>query len=804
MRSLRLARARWPFVGLQFASITAHLGNALSAVVYPWLVYDLTRSAAWMGVVAFVTLGPTVIGAALGSVVVERFGVRRMALLSGMLGAVAAVMIATMHHAGELTISLLILLGLLGAVLDGPGMVAIEARVPEIARLARMPLIRANAVDDFVDSSAAVLGPVLAAFLVAATSTVTMLWIIAAVSSAALLLLALSLPRFRPLAQTHATLADVTTGVGFVMGMPILRASLLLAALGTAVFVAIEAVLLPAILRADGLSADRLGWFFGATGIGAIAVNAALALRRRTPPIRALFVTAFLGLSVGVGLLTIDRSIGTLITAGALLGLAAGPLSPVFATLLQTTAPKAVRARVIGVTTSLVMGAAPLSALAAGLALEWFGASPVLLGCAVLLGLCAALAAVLPGLGEQHATHASRVVSLAPRPQPPIAGPIPAHPGSVSLARASLLYEWRRYLAAILAVAFSGLLVIVQLGLLIGMFATVSTLVDKASADLWVVDGKTQSFDMAREMPARIEFRLHGHPDVEAVQTITIGMGDWRTPAGGKVMATLVGFDVTDASLSLPNSFASAQRVALRQVGAVMVDEIDLGKFGVKVGDVAEINGHSVTVVGTTTGMRATGVPNVLASKATVASLSSGAPSGGSSYFLLKVRDGVSVERTRAALQALSADDEFKVLTPQELSHMSQAYWVTESGVGVGFGFSAILALMVGIAITSQTLRGAILATIREYATLRALGVSVSALRRVVIEQSFWVGVAGLIVTAAITASVYALAVAASVAIGFPWWSIIGTALFTLAVALLSGLLSLRPLYRTEPAELLR
>ena len=35
----------------------------------------------------------------------------------------------------------------------------------------------------------------------------------------------------------------------------------------------------------------------------------------------------------------------------------------------------------------------------------------------------------------------------------------------VSLARATLRHEWRRFLAAVLAVAFSGLLVLVQLGL---------------------------------------------------------------------------------------------------------------------------------------------------------------------------------------------------------------------------------------------------------------------------------------------------------------------------------------------------
>lgn len=377
--------------------------------------------------------------------------------------------------------------------------------------------------------------------------------------------------------------------------------------------------------------------------------------------------------------------------------------------------------------------------------------------------------------------------------------------GRVSLARASLRHEWKRYLAAVLAVAFAGLLVIVQLGLLIGMFATSTQVVDKARADLWVVEGKTQSFDLARAMPARIEMRLRAHPEVVTVQTLAFAGGDWRGPGGGKVLVMVTGFDVTDGSLGLPHDFDPATRRALREVGAVVVDEVDLGKLGVAIGDTAEINGRRVRVVGTTSGMRAIGGANIFASKATVASLSAaekGPETEG--YFLIRLADPSRIETVQRELQALSLPEEFLVLRPDELSAMTQLYWLVESGAGAGFGFSAVLGLLVGVAITSQTLRGALLASIREYATLRALGVPARALRRVVMEQSFWVGVAGLVVTALTTWAVAALADAATVAVAFPWWTIAGTALFTVSVALVSGLFSLGPLYRTEPAELLR
>ncbi len=377
-------------------------------------------------------------------------------------------------------------------------------------------------------------------------------------------------------------------------------------------------------------------------------------------------------------------------------------------------------------------------------------------------------------------------------------------PRRVSLARASLLYEWKRYAAAVLAVAFSGLLVLVQLGLLLGMFGTVSTIVDQSSADLWVVASQTESFDIAREMPARIEMRLRAHPDVETVQTMLYSFGDWRKPDGGKASVYVVGLDVTKQSMSMPRSFSSDLREALRVPGAVVIDQVDLDKLGTAVGGMAEVNGKRVRVVGTTTGMRSIGGANVFMSLASARHVLGDWGGKGDAYYLIQLRQGAKREAVQVALEPRHEDSDYRVLSPGQLSNMSQLYWLLESGAGAGFGFSTLLGLMVGVAITSQTLRGAILATLREYATLRALGVSLSALRAVVLEQAFWVGVLGLITTGLLTMAVWVAAKVGSVAVAFPWWAFVSAAAFTLLVAVFSGLLALKPLYRTEPAELLR
>lgn len=374
----------------------------------------------------------------------------------------------------------------------------------------------------------------------------------------------------------------------------------------------------------------------------------------------------------------------------------------------------------------------------------------------------------------------------------------------VSLARRSLTYEWRRYLAAVLAVAFSGLLVIVQLALLLGLFRTVTTVVDRSGADLWVGEAAVQSFDLARDMPERVEFRVRSQPGVERVERLLLGYADWRAPDGRRVTVTLVGLNVDEGSLAFPRTVPDGLRRALLRPGGVLVERADLGKLGLSedgAGD-SEINGRRVSVAGIVTGFRSVGGATIFTAEETFRSLT-GSTDGGTSYLLVRLADGSDAATVQARLNR-SGTGLFRAMTPEELSIMSQSYWLLESGTGVGFLFSTVLGLLVGVAITSQTLRAAILASLREYATLRALDIPLGALRAVVLEQSFWVGVAGLCITALGAAGVWWAAAAAEVSVAFTGWSILGTALFTMLVSLVSGLFSLGPLYRTEPAELLR
>ena len=76
----------------------------------------------------------------------------------------------------------------------------------------------------------------------------------------------------------------------------------------------------------------------------------------------------------------------------------------------------------------------------------------------------------------------------------------------MSLALATLMHEWRRYLAAVLALAFSGVLILSQVGLVTGILKAYTATIDRSPADIIIMPPKAQSLmgTTVAEVPSRI------------------------------------------------------------------------------------------------------------------------------------------------------------------------------------------------------------------------------------------------------------------------------------------------------------
>jgi putative ABC transport system permease protein len=380
----------------------------------------------------------------------------------------------------------------------------------------------------------------------------------------------------------------------------------------------------------------------------------------------------------------------------------------------------------------------------------------------------------------------------------------------MSLALATLLYEWKRYSAAMVALAFSGLLILAQVGMFTGIVTAATASIDRSRADLMILPLKNESLINSGpdSLPGRIQPLIYLNPEVVEVESLEGNGARWTNspPAGKKAVTTYVNtFDVDPraGSVTLPTDFPESIRLALLEPYAVVIDKTAQARLGVKLGDTVTLNGKSVHLRGLLENYPNVDQPTVYMSRDTNRLLGLAPKGGKTGPLLVRLRDPAEVETVVAQLNAAS-HGAYRAWTRDALSKANEKALMGEQIIGIFLGFSLFLGLLIGVGITSQTLRGAILASIKEFASLRALGVSVGSLSKIVIELSLWVGVAGLLATAVFTFGVYLLATGMGMTMGFPLPWIITVVILLTVISILSGFFSLGVLKKSQPADLLR
>jgi putative ABC transport system permease protein len=367
-----------------------------------------------------------------------------------------------------------------------------------------------------------------------------------------------------------------------------------------------------------------------------------------------------------------------------------------------------------------------------------------------------------------------------------------------------IVREWRRYLPAVLAVAFSDLLITVQVGLLLGALAVLSLPIDHSSADVWVASPGVLSLELGYPIPESWRARPASMREVEDTESYLYGFSYWRKHQGGSEVCCVIGSSLREGALGAVSELTPRMRRLLTEPGAVVVDESELDRLGVVgIGGVAEVAGCRVRVVGLVRGLKNVGPPFVFCSLRTaylLQPLFRDYPRH-TMYLLARCRDP---RNASAVARRLGHSGELSAFTRDEFSERTRWYWATSTRAGVGMGFTALLSLLVGLAITSQTLYAATVASLREHAVLRALGIPRRRMAGLVMAQSLWVGLGGI---ALALPMIFALAAGgddAGTRVLLPPWLLGLSSGLTLAMALLSGLAALRSLGLVEPITLLR
>jgi len=366
------------------------------------------------------------------------------------------------------------------------------------------------------------------------------------------------------------------------------------------------------------------------------------------------------------------------------------------------------------------------------------------------------------------------------------------------LARRNLFHDRLRLVATVIGIVFSIVLVTVQLGLYLGFGHMVTTMIDHASGELWIMPAGTKSFEDPSPLDERKRFAALSVNGVTDVTAVVIGFAEWRLPGGGTTPVFVIGSDVRAPGLH-PWNVIAGNIDALSIPNTVAVDQTYFDRLGIKgLGATAEIRDQKVEVVAVTKGIRSfTTTPYVFTSLDRARSYT-GTSAAKATFLLVQLAPNTDVEGVRRKLRASLKDVE--VLTQAEFHDRSREFWLFDTGAGAALFAGALLGMIVGTVIVAQTLYSSTKDHINEFATLRAIGSSGRYIHTVIIWQALINAVIGFAIAAAIGLVIVDMTAESALPILMTPGLTIGLFVLTVFMCVISAVSAIIKVMRIDPA----
>src|SRR6266567_1417980 len=369
----------------------------------------------------------------------------------------------------------------------------------------------------------------------------------------------------------------------------------------------------------------------------------------------------------------------------------------------------------------------------------------------------------------------------------------------LTLASRNLFQDRLRFIATLIGIVFSVVLVMVQMGLYLGFGRMVTTMIDHASADLWVVSKGATSFEDLTLLDIRARNRLPSINGVAEVISVVIGFADWRRQTDGRVKPVFVVGSDLNADALMPWNLVDGSVDALRSTDAVAVDRTYFDNLDVSgIGSTAEIRGQRARVTAVTEGIRSfTTTPYVFA-ELSRARAYIGLPPTKFNHFIIRVRSGADVKSVQHDIQSNVPDVD--ALTPAEFRNRSRSFWLFGTGAGAALFAGALLGVIVGTVIVAQTLYSSTKDHLDEFATLRAIGSSGAYIYTVIIWQALLSAVIGFCGASAVGAIVVKMTAESALPIVVTPGLTVGLFLLTVVMCIASAIAAIAQVMRIDPA----
>jgi MFS family permease len=371
-------------------SLVSWTGLWVQKIAVDWLVWELTHSPLWVGIMAFCNLAPSVIVSPFAGAWADRVDRIRLTVSTQLITALHAMTLVALTVSGlirvEYIATLEVLLGTTQAFAQPVRQTLVPGMVP------REELAGAVALNSLCYNLARSLGPGIGGLVVAAAGVVPAML----ANCAAYLFASLTLPLLRldPAARRgHASgrgvLREVIDGFAYVARHPGMGPLFLFAGLIGVLIRPVQEMLPPYVDRLFHQGAGGLATVSSVIGLAALVGGLAIALRGRLGGLARVAVLAGAVMVAAVAGFVATGHFGFALVCAATLGGATTMHGIAVQTLLQTSTAGHMLGRVLSLWGMIGRAAPALGAVVYGMIGEYAGLQwPVLTGTLIAVAIC--------------------------------------------------------------------------------------------------------------------------------------------------------------------------------------------------------------------------------------------------------------------------------------------------------------------------------------------------------------------------------------------------------------------------------
>lgn len=340
------------------------VGFWLQIVAEGWLVFQLTHSALWVGIIGAVGTVPSLLFSLIGGVIVDRISKKKILITTQSVALVLATILGILVEFHWMTVPILVVLAFFLGLVDAIDTPARQAFVVDLVD--REDLSSAIALNSGMFNFARVLGPSIAGILIGLTGLASSFYINAVSFIPAIIVINMMIVKEIPSRDHPHPIEAIKEGLRFSFGHTTIRILMIFAAVVT-IFGWSYSTLLPVMVEnVFKKGATELGYMYAASGVGALLATMLISAYAKKVKDTTFIFAGSLVFCLGLFLFTLTSSFVFALLFLFLIGFGLTSQFSVINASIQHLVSDEIRGRVMSIYTVMFLGMSPVGSFLIG------------------------------------------------------------------------------------------------------------------------------------------------------------------------------------------------------------------------------------------------------------------------------------------------------------------------------------------------------------------------------------------------------------------------------------------------------